>query len=48
VRREVETGATANGQTHIVKGVAAGDVVVTDGAFAVKSQFSRGKMPAGG
>jgi len=48
VRREVQTGATANGQTHIVSGVSAGDVVVTEGAFAVKSQFSRGKMPAGG
>jgi membrane fusion protein, heavy metal efflux system len=48
IRREVQTGPTANGQTHIVTGVNAGDVVVTDGAFAVKSQFSRGKMPAGG
>jgi len=48
IRRDVQTGTTANGQTHIISGVNAGDVVVTDGAFAVKSQFSRGKMPAGG
>lgn len=48
IRRDVRTGTTANGQTHISSGVSAGDVVVTEGAFAVKSQFSRGKMPAGG
>jgi cobalt-zinc-cadmium efflux system membrane fusion protein len=48
IRRDVQTGTTANGQTHIISGVNAGDVVVTDGAFAVKSQFSRSKMPAGG
>jgi len=48
VRRDVQTGSTADGQTHILSGVNAGDVVVTAGAFAVKSQFSRGKMPAGG
>jgi multidrug efflux pump subunit AcrA (membrane-fusion protein) len=47
IRREVRTGATATGRTHIISGVNIGDVVVTDGAFAVKSQFSRGKMPAG-
>ena len=47
-RRNVETGATVDGRTHIATGLAAGDVVVTAGAFAVKSQFSRGKMPAGG
>lgn len=48
VRREVQTGTTVNGQTHITTGVNAGDVVVIDGAFAVKSMFSRAKMPAGG
>ena len=48
IRRDVQTGTTANGHTHIISGVNAGDVVVTDGAFAVKSQFSRSKMPAGG
>jgi cobalt-zinc-cadmium efflux system membrane fusion protein len=47
IRREVQTGATATGRTHIISGVNIGDVVVTDGAFAVKSQFSRGKMPVG-
>jgi membrane fusion protein, heavy metal efflux system len=47
IRREVQTGATATGRTHIISGVNIGDVVVTNGAFAVKSQFSRGKMAAG-
>jgi len=48
IRKDVETGSTFNGRTHIVTGLAAGDVVVSEGAFAVKSLFSRGKMPAGG
>lgn len=44
IRRDVETGTTAQGRTHVVKGVAAGDVIVTDGAFAVRSSFSHMKM----
>jgi cobalt-zinc-cadmium efflux system membrane fusion protein len=48
VRRDVETGTTSDGRTHITKGLKPGDVVVTAGAFAVKSLFSRAKMPAGG
>jgi len=45
-RRDVEVGARQAGRTQIVRGLGPGDVVVTDGAFAVKSQFSRSKMPA--
>jgi membrane fusion protein, heavy metal efflux system len=45
-RRDVEVGAKQRGRTQIVKGLGPGDVVVTDGAFAVKSQFSRSKMPS--
>jgi len=45
-RRDVEVGARQGGRTQIVRGLGPGDVVVTDGAFAVKSQFSRSKMPA--
>jgi cobalt-zinc-cadmium efflux system membrane fusion protein len=48
IRRDVETGLTVEGRTHIVNGLHAGDVVVSEGAFAVKSLFLRGKMPAGG
>lgn len=44
-RRDVETGGTVGGMVRILRGVNAGDLVVTDGAFAVKSEFSRSKMP---
>jgi membrane fusion protein, heavy metal efflux system len=47
-RRAVKTGSDTGGQTQVTDGIAAGDVVVTDGAFAVKSALARGKMPAGG
>jgi RND family efflux transporter MFP subunit len=47
-RRDVELGAKADGRTQIVKGVAAGELVVSAGAFAVKSEFARSKMPAEG
>jgi len=47
VRRDVQTGPAAGDQTPITSGVAPGDVVVTSGAFAVRSQFARGSMPAG-
>jgi len=46
-RRDVEVGTTVSDQTHIVKGLTAGDVIVTDGAFAVTSSFSRTKMKMG-
>lgn len=45
-RRDVEIGAKQGGKTQIVRGLTAGDTVVTDGAFAVKSQFSRSKLPS--
>ncbi|CAN5911122.1 multidrug efflux RND transporter periplasmic adaptor MexH [soil metagenome] len=43
-RRDVEVGGTVAGRTQLLRGVAASDVVVTAGAFAVKSEFSRAKM----
>lgn len=46
-RRDVETGSTADGRTRITKGLASGDVVVTAGAFAVRSSFSHTKMKMG-
>jgi cobalt-zinc-cadmium efflux system membrane fusion protein len=45
-RRDVEIGAKQNGKTHVTRGLNPGDLVVTDGAFAVKSQFSRSKLPS--
>lgn len=46
-RRDVETATTVAGRTHIVKGLTAGDVIVTEGAFAVRSAFSHTKMKMG-
>jgi len=47
IRRDVETGSTVDGRTHVIKGLAAGDVIVTEGAFAVRSSFSRNPMKMG-
>ncbi len=47
-RHDVEVGTKVGGQTHVLSGIKAGDVVVTDGAFAVKSEFARSKMPSEG
>jgi cobalt-zinc-cadmium efflux system membrane fusion protein len=44
-RREVEVGSRTNGQVAVVRGLAAGDVIVTAGAFAVKAEFQKGSMP---
>jgi membrane fusion protein, heavy metal efflux system len=44
-RREVEIGSRANGKVAVLRGLAATDQVVTEGAFAVKSAFLKGGMP---
>jgi len=44
-RREVEVGSRRDGRVTVLRGVAAGDVVVTAGAFAVKAQFQKAAMP---
>ena len=46
-RREVEIGPKQGGRTVLLKGVEPGDLIVVDGAFAVKSEFARGKMAEG-
>ena len=46
-RRSVEVGSKAAGRSLIIRGLSAGDLVVTQGAFAVKSEFARGKMAEG-
>ena len=45
IRREVEVGARVDGRAAILRGLAAGDVIVTTGAFAVKAEFEKGSMP---
>jgi membrane fusion protein, heavy metal efflux system len=47
-RRDIEIGATTGARVQIVRGIGPGDLVVTDGAFMVKSEFARAQMPAGG
>jgi cobalt-zinc-cadmium efflux system membrane fusion protein len=44
-RREVRIGGTSEGRTAIVSGLAPGDAVVVDGAYAVKAELEKGKMP---
>jgi cobalt-zinc-cadmium efflux system membrane fusion protein len=40
MRRAVTTGATVNGAVEIVRGLSAGDVVATSGAFLLKSALA--------
>ena len=44
VRHTVETGHTFEGFTEILSGVKAGDVVVTEGSFVLKSEFARASL----
>jgi cobalt-zinc-cadmium efflux system membrane fusion protein len=43
-RKLVEVGSRANSRAAILSGLSAGDVVVTSGAFAVKSTFLKATM----
>jgi cobalt-zinc-cadmium efflux system membrane fusion protein len=43
--REVEVASRGDGQTAVTRGLAAGDVVVTKGAFAVKAQIEKAASP---
>ena len=47
VRRPVTTGRAAGGRVEIRSGIRAGQKVVADGAFLLKSDVLRGKMGAG-
>ena len=44
-RRIVQVGGTAHGRTSIVSGLASSDRVVVAGAYAVKAQLAKAKMP---
>ena len=44
VRREVVVGTRADGKIAVLRGLLAGDLVVSTGAFAVKAQFQKGAM----
>lgn len=43
-RRSVTLGGVAAGRAQVLQGLVAGETIVTDGAFAVKAEFSRAKM----
>ena len=43
-RRDVEVGARAPGQVQILRGLSPGEIVVIDGAFAVKAAFARSRV----
>ena len=43
-RRFVETGHSFEGFTEVLAGVKAGDVVVTEGSFVVKSEFAKASL----
>ena len=44
-RREVALGSRSGGHVAVLRGLAAGDVVVLAGAFAVKAEFQKAAMP---
>jgi membrane fusion protein, heavy metal efflux system len=43
-RRFVEVGHSFEGFTEVLAGVRAGDVVVTEGSFVVKSEFAKASL----
>jgi len=43
--REVAVGSRATGRAAITRGLSAGDLVVTEGAIAIKAQLKKGSMP---
>lgn len=44
-RRDVRIGSALGGLVPVLSGVRTGELVVAEGAFAVKSEFSRAQMP---
>jgi cobalt-zinc-cadmium efflux system membrane fusion protein len=44
-RREVEVGSRSAGRIAVTKGLEAGEVIVTVGAFAVKAEFQKATLP---
>jgi len=45
VARDVEVGSRDGARAAVTRGLTAGDVIVTKGAFAVKAQLEKGAMP---
>jgi cobalt-zinc-cadmium efflux system membrane fusion protein len=47
IRRPVTTGASFNNQVVIISGLSAGQKIIADGSFLLKSDVLREKMGAG-
>jgi cobalt-zinc-cadmium efflux system membrane fusion protein len=43
-RRVVEIGHTFEGFTEVLSGIKAGELVVTEGSFVLKSEFARAQL----
>ena len=46
-RRDVDISSATGSMAQVVRGLSAGEVVVTAGAFSIKSEFARSKMAGG-
>jgi len=46
-RRDIQVAAKAEGRRQIVRGVKEGELIVTQGAFAIKAQFGRSRIEIG-
>ena len=46
-RRDVDITSATGSMAQVVRGLSAGEVVVTAGAFSIKSEFARSKMAGG-
>ncbi|MBA3341473.1 MAG: efflux RND transporter periplasmic adaptor subunit [Gemmatimonadaceae bacterium] len=44
-RREVELSAPAGARLPVARGLKLGELIVTEGAYVVKAEFEKGKMP---
>jgi cobalt-zinc-cadmium efflux system membrane fusion protein len=45
-KRQVDIGGSVGGRVAVLRGLSAGEAVVVDGAYAVKAEMEKGKMPA--
>jgi len=44
-KREIEIGGLAGGRVAVLRGLKSGEAIVVEGAYAVKAQMEKGKMP---
>jgi cobalt-zinc-cadmium efflux system membrane fusion protein len=44
-KREIEIGGSIAGRVAVLRGLKPGEAVVVEGAYAVRAQMEKGKMP---